>query len=415
MKNKPLNNMGLKILSIILALLLWMTVMIVSDYTVKVEIKDIPVTKKNIEVFDKLDKVYDVTSGDTVDIIVKGRRSIVSELKAEDFLAIADLSKMSITNTVQIDVCAKNQDIDNEISISCVDNTMTLNLETKKKEQFPVKVTTTGEPKSGFAVSNTEVLPNIVMIEGPESAINKITEVLVTVDVNNKSEDFKSVKKIKILDAYGEEITNEKIVMKQADAEAAVEINPVKSVPLEIKSVGQPLTGYAVNDIVCQSKEVVIVGDVDKLDKIDKIVVDNLSVNGLDEDVQTSVDLSKYIPEGVKLVSPIGEILVAIDIEPITDKYLPIVASDITLVNKNADYEYEILASNNLRIKLLGMEKIIDEVSIEKLLPRIDCTNLVEGENQVDIKITDADGVSCEVLGNITINVTVKTGEEQKE
>ena len=260
MKNKPLNNMGLKILSIILALLLWMTVMIVSDYTVKVEIKDIPVTKKNIEVFDKLDKVYDVTSGDTVDIIVKGRRSIVSELKAEDFLAIADLSKMSITNTVQIDVCAKNQDIDNEISISCVDNTMTLNLETKKKEQFPVKVTTTGEPKSGFAVSNTEVLPNIVMIEGPESAINKITEVLVTVDVNNKSEDFKSVKKIKILDAYGEEITNEKIVMKQADAEAAVEINPVKSVPLEIKSVGQPLTGYAVNDIVCQSKEVVIVG-----------------------------------------------------------------------------------------------------------------------------------------------------------
>ena len=94
---------------------------------------------------------------------------------------------------------------------------------------------------------------------------------------------------------------------------------------------------------------------------------------------------------------------------------MPIVASDITLVNKNADYEYEILASNNLRIKLLGMEKILDEVSIEKLLPRIDCTNLVEGENQVDIKITDADGVSCEVLGNITINVTVKTGEEQKE
>ena len=34
---------------------------------------------------DELDQVYDVVSGDTVDIIVKGRRSVVGTLDKDDF------------------------------------------------------------------------------------------------------------------------------------------------------------------------------------------------------------------------------------------------------------------------------------------------------------------------------------------
>lgn len=56
---------------------------------------------------DELDQVYDVVSGDTVDIIVKGRRSVVGTLDKDDFTAIADLSTMSITDTVSISVEAK--------------------------------------------------------------------------------------------------------------------------------------------------------------------------------------------------------------------------------------------------------------------------------------------------------------------
>ena len=54
---------------------------------------------------------------------------------------------MSITDTVSISVEAKSNTVQSEINITCVDNTMKLNLEEKVTQQFPIKVVTTGSTK----------------------------------------------------------------------------------------------------------------------------------------------------------------------------------------------------------------------------------------------------------------------------
>lgn len=409
MKKKLLNNFGLKLLSIVLAFLLWMTVMIVSDYHVKIEIDNIPVTQINGETLDDLDKIYDVASGDTVDIIIKGRRSIVSELKAEDFVAVADLSKMSITNTVQISVTAKNSAINDEISIACVDNNMVLNLETKKKEQYPVKVNLIGDANDGYAVSNTEVTPNIITIEGPESAINKITDVTVDVNLFNRSEGFNVTQAIKLYDAYGEVIDNDKIKLDQIEAEAKIEIFPVKVVPLEIKTVGNPAPGYDLNEVVCKSREITIVGNIEDLEKVDKIIVDNVSINGLQEDVQHTVKLEKYIPQNIKLVAPKQDIIIGIDVEPMKDKNIALSDKDISLVNIDSKYDYKIITPNSLHVKVVGMENKIADLEANNIYPRIDCSELNEGLNYIEnVVFTNRQGVTYELVGSVTVDVTLK-------
>ena len=80
-KNKEeLGHIGYKILAVLLAVVAWLAVANISDYQTTREISGIPVTQINGDVLDELDQVYDVASGDTVDIIVKGRRSIVGTL-----------------------------------------------------------------------------------------------------------------------------------------------------------------------------------------------------------------------------------------------------------------------------------------------------------------------------------------------
>ena len=118
---KEIGHIGYKIAAVLLAIVAWLAVANISDYQTTREISDIPVTQINGDVLDELDQVYDVVSGDTVDIIVKGRRSVVGTLGREDFTAIADLSTMSITNTVTVSVEAKSSSVKDEISITCVD------------------------------------------------------------------------------------------------------------------------------------------------------------------------------------------------------------------------------------------------------------------------------------------------------
>ena len=201
MKNKILNNFGYKILSVFLAIILWIVVMNISDYSITKEIDNIDVIQLNGDVLEELDKIYDVASGDTVDIIIKGRRSVVSNLSASDFTATADLSTMSITNTVQIVVTPKDKSIADDITIIYVDNTMKLNLEEKVSEQFPVKIKTTGTPHEGYAVGETSATPNSITIEGPKSTIEKITEVVATVSVDNVQSNFEKNCEIVLYDA----------------------------------------------------------------------------------------------------------------------------------------------------------------------------------------------------------------------
>ena len=91
MKKLLFNNIGYKLLAIVLAVLLWLVVVNITDYTVTVKIEDIPVEQLNSDVLEELDQIYDVVKGDTVDIYVKGRRSVVSNLTAKNFYAYAGI------------------------------------------------------------------------------------------------------------------------------------------------------------------------------------------------------------------------------------------------------------------------------------------------------------------------------------
>ena len=156
---KELGHIGYKISAVLLAIVAWLAVANISDYQTTRQISNIPVTQINGDVLDELDQVYDVVSGDTVDIIVKGRRSVVGTLDKDDFTAIADLSTMSITDTVSISVEAKSNTVQSEINITCVDNTMKLNLEEKVTQQFRTSVlrrATKRKPLKQRGLSQTE-------------------------------------------------------------------------------------------------------------------------------------------------------------------------------------------------------------------------------------------------------------------
>lgn len=405
-KSKVLNNFGYKLLSVLFAIVLWLVVMNISDATITKQINGIPVEKLNGDVLDELDQIYDVVSGDTVDIVIKGRRSVVSALSKDDFRATVDLSTMSITNSVQIEVVAKKSDVNDAVTITCKDSTMKLNLEEKVKIQYPVKIKTSGTPRDGYAVGGYQVNPSIVTIEGPKSSVDKITEVVVTVAADGVKEDYKQTGNIVLYDAYGDEIKNDKIQLSVNEVEVSVVIYPVKAVDIEVEVSGTPKDGYGVANVVYQPQTIRIAGEPEVLAKIDKVKIDDIHISGISEDYQTTIELNKYLDDGVIIADSDSQIVVTVDIEELEEKTYSVSDKVISLKNKKTGYKYRIKLTDDCKVVLSGMKDEVDLLALSDVGLYIDCSELGLGVHEnVELGYNTIENVDCELHGTATVEV----------
>ena len=104
MKKKLMNNLVIKLLSVFVAFFVWLVIINVIDPTTTKHFSSIPVVILNENVITSANQVFEVESGDTVDVTVKGKRSFIEQLDETDFSASADLSKLSTVNTAGIQV-----------------------------------------------------------------------------------------------------------------------------------------------------------------------------------------------------------------------------------------------------------------------------------------------------------------------
>lgn len=409
MKNKIFNNFGLKILAVMFAFVLWLVVMNISDYSITIHVDKIPVTQLNGDALEELDKIYDVTKGDTVDIIVKGRRSIVDELTPSDFIATADLSAMSITNTVQIAVKPKDESIADEISITIVDNTMQLSLEEKISVQLPVTFNVSGVPEEGYAVGEITSNPNIITIEGPKNTVKSITEAVVAIDVDGRDVGFSGEYAVKLYDAYGSEVKNSKLQISRENVYVNAKVCPKKTVRVEVETIGEVAEGYIAGDIMYQPQTITIAGDREKINEISKIVVNDISIDGLAKEYQATINLKNYLPEDVFIAQDSDDVVVTVPIEKISDKKIKPTKDNITLTGKNNLYNYEIIMSDDFEITVVGIKGKLDEINATTLGLKVKCQEMSKGiYYNTEVTMNKEEGVEYKIQGHVSVRVTDK-------
>ena len=301
MKNRILDHFGLKVLSLIIAIVIWVIVANVDDYTTTKQISGIEIEFINGDAITEKNKVYEVPEGTVIDIIVKGRRSIVEKLTNEDFKAVADLSKMSITNAVAVNVSAVSSRIDKELTISYTNNAVNIAVEEKLQKQLPITVRTSSEVADGYAIRNKTASPNLITVEGAESVVNTIEEVVVDVDVNGASESLSAYAAPVFLDKNGNEIDSSKFDYDVKEVEVSVEVLKTKELTVRVKTQGEPKKGYAVASINYQPTSILVVGEAADLAKVDEVVIDDIDVTDCSKDLETPITLADYLPSGITL------------------------------------------------------------------------------------------------------------------
>ena len=170
---KLFNNWGLKIVSLIVAIFLWLFVTNYQDPETVLTVNNVPVKLLHTEAVKSEGKIYIVLDdSDTIPVVtINAPRSIVDKLEADNVIATADLEDMNPDYTVPITITT-NKYSDSITNISGSIRSVSLSVEDEAKAIFPIEASVVGNAARGWRRVSVASPQGLHFVDPPGDAGN---------------------------------------------------------------------------------------------------------------------------------------------------------------------------------------------------------------------------------------------------
>lgn len=413
MKEKIFNNLSLKIVSAVFAVILWTVIVNIYDPNTSYTFSNITVQLVNTQSLTEKNYTFEVVDGGKISVTVSGPKSVVTDLKTSDIAATADLSKVTaFTDYVDIQVqVVKDGQVLNNVEAVPRTSALKLSIENRDTNTYAVNVNTTGTPANGYAVASTTTSPTYIKVTGPTSLVEGVASVGVDVDVSGAKGTVNTQSDINMYDSDGNIIANEELEMSSETADVIVEMARTKTVPVVVKTSGTLSQDCVVTGTSLSQTSVVISGQQEALSKIDNITIPSsaVSVDGLSEDKTYTFKLTDYVPSGVKIVSD-SRLQVTIKISKASTKTVHISSDAIKIENVSSGYN-AVIEGTGIDVIISGTGTILDNVSATDITCNVNAAGLSAGTHSVDVSVSVPDG--CSVLGSSSVKLTLSAKQQE--
>lgn len=191
----PFRHLGLKVVAIALATLLWLSV--AGEHVVE-RIMRVPLEFRNIPA--ELEVVGDPPA--TVDVRLRGSSGLLSRLEGTDVVAVIDLATARPGSRL-FHIRADEVRAPYGVEVSqVVPGTLAIELEKSATRVVPVVPPLEGDPAPGFVVGRITSDPATVEIRGPESRVRRLAEAITEpVDVDGTRERVRDIVTVGVADS----------------------------------------------------------------------------------------------------------------------------------------------------------------------------------------------------------------------
>ncbi len=370
LKKLLLDNWGLKLISLMLAFVLWFVVISIDDPVKEKSFTNIKVNLINTEELSQKGMVWEVLDGTDVlkTVTFDAPLSVREAIEASDIVAQADLSEITVAETVAIEfLCPKYSGQVTNITGNI--SNIKLKVEEKASKWINIEYNLVGDVAAGHVVGNVVLEQNRLEIEGPQSKIDEVTQAVVEINVAGAGSGSLSARvDVHLKDAQGNTIAYDNVTKNTSTIMVSVDIHATKEIPVEYQSTGEPAEGYlATGKITATPEKVLIAGTNAALGRINKIVVpaDDLDISGATSDVQVVIDLKNYLTGAVYFADETfdGKAQVTVGVEPIVEKKISLEKENISLINVPDGYVAKFPDNINLpAVTLRGLQFELDTV-----------------------------------------------------
>lgn len=393
------NKNIVRILSLLIAVVLWAYVMGEINPETTIKFKNINVEILNQESLEDRGLALVGTRNYTVDIALEGKRSAVKKVKKEDIGVTADVTGYK-KGTHYV-----------EVKVSTPDNTKVSNIkESRIKVKIDrlvavrkvVNVVLTEKGSSDLELGNISVTPEEIEVTGAESTVAKVKNINV------------AVTKAQIEDADGEEVrADAKPVDKNGNTVKGVtlSVNSVnvkaklyhfKTVPLKLNIKGKVGGRYQVANMDVPN-DITIRGSKTALSKIESIKAD-VDISRVTE--STELPVNPKLPKGVQISNRSDDMKVKLTLKPLAIKSLEVDTKNVKFTHVGTGLEAEAYGGA-IGVTISGSDKVVKNTKAANIEIVADLKGLAAGMHSVNIEATDQDDLSTVILSPKIITVTI--------
>ncbi len=428
-----LGNLWLKLLSVLIAIGIWVVVSDANNPTRTTLFTNVPITIVNQDSVAEIGKVIEAQGSGTVTLRVTEKTSVLEKLNrtGSDFYVEADMNNITEMNTVPLTVTCSNPMVTwDEIDVSPA--SLKVTLEDKVEQTYVASVSAEGVPAGGYEVGACTIKEgkNIV-IAGPGSLMNIINQVVAPVNVDGLKEDVSLFSTLKIYDKNGDLFTDAQManlefkdengnVLTNHVVEVKIDLWKIRTdVPIRVQTTGAPAWGYRVSEIKTIPETISVAGTDEALaamgDEFD--AADMIDVTGAMENVTAEIDLTTTLAqmEGLKLISDADpSVQVEVVIEASGDVTLQIPLTAINFVNKPEGMDLVFTPADEVSVKVHALSADAPKPSAQDLTLSCDLAMCAaEGSYEIPVTVTLPEGY--ELAADVKLTVVATKQEVQTE
>ena len=300
----------LKVISLVIAILIWFYIIIVVDPSVDVTIRDIPVKYVNQNVLSDsgLCLVNDQTT--KVELKIRGSRKKIANIDNKNVYATVDVSNITRTGTYSLPIGLTIPYEYSEIVSKKPYNAEVVVDKTAKKS-VDISIVKSGNTANGYIAGEAQIEKDMVKLTGAESLLEDIGGAAVRLDYDDRAADINDTVKLYLLDKNGKIIEEnnylyDMIEMDITETQVTCPIFKLKNVPVKV-DIGEEIDirNYKVS---IQPSNVSVYGESEILDEVNEILTERFNIDEIAEEGSGTVKL--VIPEGILMRDAVTEVTI---------------------------------------------------------------------------------------------------------
>jgi len=382
MKNFFSRNLGLKILSLLIALLLFSAAPGNKEVSLR-KVFTVPLRVLGEETLAERELTLNQRPPETIQITLRGNNAALQNVNIQDLEVSVDLSEVETAGSKELPVSITglppNVTREQDLSVA-------MNVDDLLNKTVPVKVTFPEQLQGQYADRYIIQSADKAYISGPKGVVETIAQgnVQVTGDILKDTEGYLMMTlPILWMDDQGRPVDSETI--KSSVQNIEVTMYPEKEVPIHINLQGEAAEGYRIMDTVTIPETIRICADPQTLQQIEKLETHMVDVEGLTRNKSQEIGLLEYAGVFLCLGQP-SEVEVHIQVEALSIRTLEI--SDIEPVNLPDEYQASIV-DESVTVTLKGLASVLDSIEAEDLYAEVDLADAVRGTRTYTVTVRD--------------------------
>lgn len=382
------HNLGLKLLSLLLAVLLWSYV--VSSNPSITRTKDINgltayLSNESVLNSNRLALASDPSEAlENVSVRLEVPQSSYALADAENVQVSVDLSSVRAAGTQEVALRATTT---YGRVVTILPETVTLEFEAYDSRSVPLNASITGETMDTMWYNVSRLNPEELVISGPSSVVQTIASAYVYVDVTGRDTSYITAARFTLFDYNGEEIPQTLLSSSSSSVTVGVEVYPTRELPVsnDIADVvqGTPAEGYEVTSVTIQPEVVTVAADAELLEGLTELLIQPVDVTDADQTFSQRARISSLTD--FKNIST-EQVYVTVNIEEVQQSAW--VAVDLTFINtpEGLNYTY---TSEDFRARVTGPASQVEALAESGVQAVVDLAGLTAGHYTLPITVDE--------------------------